>query len=236
MSEARLERAHELRRRAETHLISAGWLSARELLEDALDIYQDEAHAAGQAQCLRGLGDAALKLDEPVAAGRYYEQALAAAAGDERERAECLLRMADLLRADGKTGDAKARLVEAAELFRACGHRIGEAQCLGLLGELARQEGAGDDEVLSRFRAAHGLQMEAGDLRGAAVTLTFIANYLKERDPARAAEAFVKAADIYDGLGLGHRAEPFLAAARRLDPAGAPPPRPRRPGPWDSDE
>jgi len=238
MESGRLKHAAELRRRAETHLVSAGWLSARELLDDALTIYREEADSTGEIHCLRGLGDVAFKLDEAERAQQLYGQALDAARtkADAHLVAECLFRQGDLLRSLGDHAAATTRLREAEQAYGECGDARGRARCLGLQGEVGREAGAPEEEVLARYRSAHTLQMESGDLRGAAVTLAFIANLLKEREPQQAAAAFVQAARIYEGLGLDHRSEPFLAAARRLDPDGTPPPTPRRPGPWDSED
>ena len=223
MGGARIERAHALRRRAETHIASAGWLSARELLDEALAIYRQEGDSAGEAACLRGLGDVAVKLDEIAVADEVYGAALviARAAGDGVAVGDCLLRQGDLRRTQGQLSDARSALEQAAAAYRTAAHRRGEAQCLGLLGEVARASAAPELEVLSLYRDAFAMQMEVGDLRGAAVTLTLLASFLRERDPVAAASAFAQAAELYRGLGLGHRVEPYLAAARKLDPARA---------------
>jgi tetratricopeptide (TPR) repeat protein len=237
VNEERRARAAGLRRRAETHIASAGWLSARELLQDALDIYRQEGDASGESACLRDLGDVAFKLKETAEASAFYEQALAVAEGasDRESRAETTYRLADLARAAGRGSEASALFRSAADMFQELNLRRLQAQCLGMLGEVKRQEGA-DQEALALYRQAQRLQVDDGDLRGAAVTLTFMANLLKDREPAQAAAAFAQAGQIFEGLGMPHRAEPFLAAARRLDPASAPPAAARPPGPWDQDE
>jgi tetratricopeptide (TPR) repeat protein len=237
MGEGRLSRAHELRRRAETLIASAGWLSARELLSEALTLYRDEANPAGEVACLRGLGDVAARLDEVGQADELYRQALDGARhnGDRVLEGECLYRQADLRRRQGKLDEAGELLARAASLLGEVGHHRAEAECFGLLGEIGRQRGAPPGEVLGWYRRAQARQLEVGELRGAAVTLTFMGNYLRDRDPTGAATAFVQAAEIHRGLGSEHRAAPLLLAAHKLDPSRYPAPAAPAPGPWDEE-
>jgi tetratricopeptide (TPR) repeat protein len=222
MGEGRLERARQLRSRADTMLASAGWLAARDLYRDALDAFVDEGAHAEQAACLRGLGDVARQLEEPKLAREQYQRALeierelGAAAGE----ADTLLRLAELERVGEQWQPAWHTLEQAAERYRAAGQRAGQARCLGLMGEVAHKLERSPDEVLRLYLEARDLQLQLDDRRGAAVTLTFMAHFLQEQgQEPRAAAAFAQAAELYDALGLHHRAQPFRAAARRLDPS-----------------
>ncbi len=143
---------------------SLGDLAMRENLEEAreryaaaLSVYHEICNRLGEANCLQSLGDLAVRLDDLDGA----RESLHGSASD-LPRNSCSPRRSQLPAQPRQAGDARRRsrrerenaTPQALPIFREVRDRLGEANCLRSLGDLAMREEDRRDSARTLCRGA----------------------------------------------------------------------------------
>ena len=129
--------------------------------------YHATSNVLGEAHCIQGLGDIALRRSGNETARSRYEEALPLyrQVGDVLGEANCIQRLGDigLRRSDHET--ARSRYEEALPLYRHMGSVLGEANCIQRLGDIALDR-SDYETARSRYEEASPLYRRMGEVLG----------------------------------------------------------------------
>ncbi len=142
--------------------------------------------------CFTGLGD-----------GRWLERH--AAVAKDREKANCIERLGDIVLARSDHAEARARFQEALQVYREVEDKRGEADCIVSLGDiaLARSENA---EAKARYEESRPVYRGVGYKLGEANCIFGLGNIAQRRSDhaearARFQEALLAYREVEDKLG-----------------------------------
>ena len=146
-------------------LISLGYCFQRqnrsdeaiELLNEARSLSSSAADVLGEANCIKSLGDIALRRSDHDTARARYEEALPLyrRIGSVLGEANCIQSLGDIALARSDHDTARARYEEALPLYRRIGDVLGEANCIKSLGDVARMNGLPEEARTKYLEALH---------------------------------------------------------------------------------
>lgn len=133
--------------------------------------------------------------------------------------AALLSQLSEASRFEGNQNQRRRYLEQALPLYREIGHRLGEANCVKALGDVALRQDRYQDAA-SLFQQALPLYRQIGDRLGEAGCLWSMARLeLARCRPEAAQEPFDRAACLYEAIELPQWAERVRAEARNaLEP------------------
>ena len=179
----------------------------------ALELFRAVGDRLGEANALKAMGDAQQFRDERDTALQSYAHALELfrAAGSKLGEANVLQAMGDAQQARDERDTALQSYAHALELFRAVGSKLGEANVYAVQGELY---------VLSDAKRADGLLDQAIAIYQAigsrysvpAQTGNYGWKLLRMGEPERARPYLLRAAEMFEQMGLKDHAERHRAA------------------------
>jgi DNA-binding SARP family transcriptional activator len=148
------------------------WQDLAATQESALAAARRLGDRAGQAQARRFLGRAQMRLGAYAEAGAHLAEAaeLGRQLGSSILQARVHLDLVQVFEGQGRTGDGLTHAGLALRLFRAAGHRWGEARALNAAGWLHAQSGA-YQQALEDCADALAVYRELGDQIGEGSTL-----------------------------------------------------------------
>ena len=157
----------------------------------------------GEANCIKGFADIALRRSEHAAARAGYEEArpIYREVGDRLGEANCIWRLADIALERSDHGAARAGYEEARPIYREVGNRQGEANCIVRLADIALVRA---DHVAARagYEEARPIYREVGDRLSEASCILGLADIaLRRSDDATARAGYEEARSIYGEVG-----------------------------------
>ena len=163
----------------------------------------DAGDLQGEANCIRRLGDIALRRSDHEAARRRYEAALPLfrKVGDLLGEANCIWSLGDIALRRSDHQAARQRNEEALTLFRKVGDLQGEANCITSLGDIALAR-SDHDGARQRFEEALTLFRKVGDLLGEANCIWSLGDIaLARSDHHGARQRYEAALPLYRKVG-----------------------------------
>jgi predicted ATPase len=169
----------------------------RLVLEDSIQPFVEVSCAAALSYALVNLAGVARVLGDVARAGALLDEGTERflAAGDERGRADVLVRRAYLSLAEGSIPDARDCLEQALEYRRRTNDRRGIGLVLSGLGMIDTDAGAYDDAE-QRLAEARGLFRRAGDRWGLVIALLRTSDLEVTRGRLDAAQAALEDVDV----------------------------------------
>jgi len=158
-----------------TDLIRFSGLGTPCVLEKARDVAQAKGIEVGQANCIKSLGNIALRRWDHAAAQALYEEALrlyqraedVQGEVDVQGKADCIQKLGDRALARWEYTEAETRYKEALRLYQRAGHDRGQAKCIKGLGNIALAR-SHHSAAQTQYKEAWQLYQRAGDDRGQA--------------------------------------------------------------------
>jgi tetratricopeptide (TPR) repeat protein len=144
-------------------------LGSSEIIERACDVAESRLDVHGQADCIRSLGDIALRRSDHETARARYEEALRlyVRVDDVLGQAHCIRGLGDIALTRSDHGTARGRYEEALLLYARVGNVLGQAHCIRSLGEIALAR-SDHEAARGRFEEALPLFVRVGDVHGQA--------------------------------------------------------------------
>ena len=179
------------------------YVRARDLVTDALDIYQERGDPWGTVVCLNALAASALDEGDHSRAQSLFEQCLTAweELGDRRAVARALSNLAHLAKIRGDGEKARQLYDQSLATFGELGDEVGIAWSLAHQGQVAREQGdrAGARELGEQ---ALGIFESLDDRWGIASTLSDLAHLARDEGDLENAQARYRASlDVFRELG-----------------------------------
>jgi DNA-binding SARP family transcriptional activator/tetratricopeptide (TPR) repeat protein len=199
----RLGRATALTELATSHRMVGNHQVARQVGEQALEIFRDLGNRLGEANALNCLGNIWRIDGDYEIARQALEDALLIyrELGDSTGRATALTYLGTVRYALDEYPAAAQALRDAVSLCRDVGDRLGVAVALTFLGEVLRVDGDYPGAVDTLHEALTG-HRDLGDRLGEANTLTFLGNvHTQTGNYQEAAQYLKEALDLFRDLG-----------------------------------
>lgn len=183
------QRARVLHEQAQLALQRVEYGSARELIEQALPLYQQAGDPLGAVNCIFRLGHLALDRGEHDTARVLLERALPIyrEVGEILGEANCISSLGKIALDRSEYDSARGLLKQALPIYRQVGDVLGEANCLSYLGKIALDRSE-HDSVRELLEQAQLLYRQIGALGGEAncfFLLGMLALQRSEHDSAR---------------------------------------------------
>ena len=172
---------------------------ARQRYETALLLYREVGDVLGEADCVKGLGDVALRRSDHEGARKRYEAALPLyqKVSGVLGEATCIEALGDIAFERRDYEEARERYNAALPLYKQVENAAGEANCIGTLGDIAFKR-RDYEEARGRFEAALALYIQAGDVLGQAFCIEGLGDIAFERrDYEEARERFEAALPLH---------------------------------------
>jgi tetratricopeptide (TPR) repeat protein len=140
-----------------------------QIIEQAITCAEAEKDLWNAAECIRSLGDIALRQSDNDKAQSLYEQAipLFKQVGDLLGEANCIRSLGDIALRQSDNDKAQSLYEQAIPLFKQVGSLLGEANCIRSLGEIALRQ-SDNDKAQSLYEQAIPLYKQVGSLLGEA--------------------------------------------------------------------
>ena len=175
---------------------------ATDLLLKALQIYQQVGDVLGEANCIKRLGDIALRRSQHDEARARYEEALPLyrQVSTVLGEANCIYSLGHIALRRSQHDEARARFEEALLLYRQIGSVLGEANCIHRLGDIALRRSQ-HDEARARFEEALLLYRQIGNVLGEANCIQGLGDIaLAEGKPEIARGLFIESLALYERI------------------------------------
>ena len=155
-----LNRAKSLLNLAQVHYEKYRVSEAKPLVEKALELYKQVGSVQGEANCIRSLGDIALRRSDHAVAKERYEQALPLykQVGDVQGEANCIMSLGDIALARSDHAVAKERYEQALALYS----RIPEPYSMGVAHFMLAEAVSTDREKAQHLSEARKLWLSIG--------------------------------------------------------------------------
>ena len=173
---------------------------------------REKAHAsgdtAGEALCIRSLGDIFLDFSDHLEARNYYEEArrLYEGLSDLKALARCIRSLGDIALERSEHIAASEYYIEARAIYEILNDPQGQATCIEGLGDIAPYH-AGYDDARRCYEEAGSLYERAQDVLGQANCIWGLGDIASRRsDYDAASQYFSRALPLYTRIGdvVGH--------------------------------
>ena len=146
----------------------------------------------GEANCLKGLGDLAMRVSDLDAASRYYQQALPLyrEIKDRLGEANCLQSLGLMALARNDPAAAFEQFVKVLSIYRTIGARLGEQATLGYLARTAATTGEMDQSLVLAGKSLE-IGQAINDRFGQGITLDLIIQLLQQQQNDQALHAAI---------------------------------------------
>jgi predicted ATPase len=181
----------------------ADFMSAHELIEEALIIYREADNPAGVLACMNNLAVLYREEGNLSAAASWFQEIveLVQRTGNRQSLARAISNLADVVRAEGDFARARALHAECLSIFREVGDFAAMAWSLSHQADVAHQQGdlPGARELYQR---ALGMFRDLRIQPGVAECLVDLGGLAREQgNPDAAQSLFIQASAIFDELG-----------------------------------
>jgi tetratricopeptide (TPR) repeat protein len=183
------------------------------LLEEAAVTARNKENFRGLANCIKSLGDIALRRSDHDAARARFEEALPLyrRIGDLLGEANCIRSLGDIALRRSDHDAARSQYEEALPLYRRIGALLGEANCIRSLADIALRR-SDHDAARARYEEALPLYCRDGNVLGEANCIQGLGDIALVRSDHDAARAqFETALKLYErirghySIGYAHR-------------------------------
>jgi tetratricopeptide (TPR) repeat protein len=176
---------------------------AIDLVSEARGLYAGRDYVLGEANCIKILGDIALRQSDHASAQARYEEALPLfrRIGDVSGEANCIGNLGEIAQRRSDDVSAQARFEKALMLFRRIGNLLGEANCIRSLGHIASDR-SDLTTAQARYEEALPLFRRIGSLLGEANCIGSLGEIaLKRSDPTTAQARYEEALPLFRRVG-----------------------------------